>query len=154
MMVYLHPSAASRDVPYTMGMGSANGLSGGIEVDKRTEGTVKINSNAPSHGHDQRQIHSPFSTLFSPTHGQPLLDSFQSLQVPHAQSHDVNQRSMEKQAITRAEESLPTSGNNHSDSDEDAKLPATGLVALWEVLRGLADVTTERAEKVGSHIFS
>lgn len=34
------------------------------------------------------------------------------------------------------------------DDDENGGLPASGLVAPWEVLRGLADVATERAAKV------
>ena len=35
-----------------------------------------------------------------------------------------------------------------SDVEEDAvELPAQGLVAPWEVLRGLADVATQRAAK-------
>lgn len=37
-----------------------------------------------------------------------------------------------------------------SDVEEDnGELPASGLVAPWEVLRGLADVAIERATKVG-----
>ncbi|OJT02751.1 hypothetical protein TRAPUB_6745 [Trametes pubescens] len=37
-----------------------------------------------------------------------------------------------------------------SDAEEDTgELPASGLVAPWEVLRGLADVAIERAAKVG-----
>lgn len=36
-----------------------------------------------------------------------------------------------------------------SDAEEDSgELPASGLVAPWEVLRGLADVAIERAAKV------
>ena len=36
-----------------------------------------------------------------------------------------------------------------SDAEEEGgELPASGLVAPWEVLRGLADVAIERAAKV------
>ena len=34
------------------------------------------------------------------------------------------------------------------DDEENGELPAQGLLAPWEVLRGLADVATERAAKV------
>ena len=37
---------------------------------------------------------------------------------------------------------------NSSDDEETAELPASGLVAPWEVLRGLADAAAERAAKV------
>ena len=32
--------------------------------------------------------------------------------------------------------------------EDDGELPASGLVAPWEVLRGLADVAIERAAQV------
>lgn len=41
-----------------------------------------------------------------------------------------------------------TSGESSELDDEDnGELPASGLVAPWEVLRGLADVAIERAAK-------
>lgn len=49
---------------------------------------------------------------------------------------------------------LPSSSNVTSadssdvDDEENGELPASGLVAPWEVLRGLADVAIERANKV------
>jgi hypothetical protein len=43
-----------------------------------------------------------------------------------------------------------TSADSTDYEDEDnGELPASGLVAPWEVLRGLADVAIERAAKVG-----
>ena len=48
-----------------------------------------------------------------------------------------------------------TSANSSDlDDEENGELPASGLVAPWEVLRGLADVAIERAAKVSSHTFS
>ena len=42
-----------------------------------------------------------------------------------------------------------TSANSSDlDDEENGELPASGLVAPWEVLRGLADVAIERAAKV------
>lgn len=47
-----------------------------------------------------------------------------------------------------------TSANSSDlDDEENGELPASGLVAPWEVLRGLADVAIERAAKV-SRTFS
>lgn len=49
---------------------------------------------------------------------------------------------------------LPSSSNVTSadssdvDDEDNGELPASGLVAPWEVLRGLADVAIERANKV------
>ncbi|KZT02423.1 uncharacterized protein LAESUDRAFT_730171 [Laetiporus sulphureus 93-53] len=40
-----------------------------------------------------------------------------------------------------------TSANSSDVEEEDGELPASGLVAPWEVLRGLADVAIERAAK-------
>lgn len=39
------------------------------------------------------------------------------------------------------------------DDDDSGELPASGLVAPWEVLRGLADVAIERAAKVSTSTF-
>lgn len=42
-----------------------------------------------------------------------------------------------------------TSADSSEVEDDDGELPASGLVAPWEVLRGLADVAIQRAAKVG-----
>ncbi|KAJ3483300.1 hypothetical protein NLJ89_g12074 [Agrocybe chaxingu] len=42
-----------------------------------------------------------------------------------------------------------TSADSSDIEEDDDGLPATGLVAPWEVLRGLADVAIERASKAG-----
>ena len=47
-----------------------------------------------------------------------------------------------------------TSGDSSEIEDDDnGELPASGLVAPWEVLRGLADVAIERAAKVSARIY-
>lgn len=46
-----------------------------------------------------------------------------------------------------------TSGDSSDIEDDDnGELPASGLVAPWEVLRGLADVAIERAAKVSASL--
>jgi hypothetical protein len=48
-----------------------------------------------------------------------------------------------------------TSADSSELEDEDnGDLPASGLVAPWEVLRGLADVAIERAAKVSTHLLN
>jgi hypothetical protein len=57
---------------------------------------------------------------------------------------------------------FPTTETSPDSSDEDedgGELPASGLVAPWEVLRGLADVAIQRAAKVSQcertyHLFT
>ena len=44
--------------------------------------------------------------------------------------------------------SLDDSADSTDAEDNDGELPAKGLVAPWEVLRGLADVAIERAAQV------
>lgn len=70
------------------------------------------------------------------------------------------QRSLSKQPVTGGVKRPAPSSNVTStessdiDDDENGELPDSGLVAPWEVLRGLADVAIERAAKVGFDIFS
>ena len=44
--------------------------------------------------------------------------------------------------------STVTSADSSEAEEDGGELPASGLVAPWEVLRGLADVAIERAAKV------
>lgn len=56
-------------------------------------------------------------------------------------------RSPKRKAITSS--SNATSSNNTEDEDEDnGELPSRGLLAPWEVLRGLAEVAAERSARV------
>ncbi|KAJ3734654.1 hypothetical protein DFJ43DRAFT_1060921 [Lentinula guzmanii] len=94
----------------------------------------------------------------TPQQGGPVLPPFSSLQTLHPQSSVRFQGPSEEQIRVGRQPSsnkrqAPGSSNvtsaNSSDIDDDesGELPASGLVAPWEVLRGLADVATERAAK-------
>lgn len=74
--------------------------------------------------------------------------------MPSARYQGVDQRSLNKQSVSGIKRPAPSSNVTSADSsdiddDENGELPASGLVAPWEVLRGLADVAIERAAKVG-----
>jgi hypothetical protein len=49
--------------------------------------------------------------------------------------------------------SAPTSADSSDEEEDGGELPASGLVAPWEVLRGLADVAIERAAKASRYNF-
>lgn len=48
----------------------------------------------------------------------------------------------------QASSNVPSADSSDVEEDDNGELPASGLVAPWEVLRGLADVAIERANKV------
>ena len=50
--------------------------------------------------------------------------------------------------------STATSAESSDDDDDGGELPASGLMAPWEVLRGLADVAIQRAAKVSQRKVS
>jgi len=52
----------------------------------------------------------------------------------------------------QASSNVPSADSSDIDEDDNGELPASGLVAPWEVLRGLADVAIERATKVLLHV--
>ncbi|KAA1467894.1 hypothetical protein DENSPDRAFT_833050 [Dentipellis sp. KUC8613] len=66
-------------------------------------------------------------------------NSRQSQQSKHLNVPGTSKRSLPHSTATSAESS--------EVEDEDGELPASGLVAPWEVLRGLADVAIQRAAK-------
>ncbi|KAJ3910125.1 hypothetical protein F5879DRAFT_930999 [Lentinula edodes] len=93
-----------------------------------------------------------------PQQGGPVLPPFSSLQTLHPQSSVRFQGPPEEQARVGRQggsnkRQAPSTSNVTSadssdiDDDENGELPASGLVAPWEVLRGLADVASERAAK-------
>ena len=45
---------------------------------------------------------------------------------------------------------VTSAGSSEVEDEDNGELPASGLVAPWEVLRGLADVAIERAAKVST----
>ncbi|KAL0578601.1 hypothetical protein V5O48_003392 [Marasmius crinis-equi] len=74
----------------------------------------------------------------------PVLPPFSSIQAMGGTHHQGNVSSKRPAPGS----SNVTSAASSDDEDEDSgELPASGLVAPWEVLRGLADVASERADK-------
>jgi hypothetical protein len=53
-----------------------------------------------------------------------------------------------KRTAPPSSNSNATSADSTDIEDDNGELPASGLVAPWEVLRSLADVAIERAAKV------
>lgn len=111
------------------------------------------NTQAYSHG-TAAQSHAlpPFSSIS--TMGPPAQQgNISSLRYQTAD----NSRSLPRNISSGSKRQAPSSSNvtsaDSSDLDEEdnGELPASGLVAPWEVLRGLADVAIERAAKVSSH---
>ncbi|KAF5388490.1 hypothetical protein D9757_004585 [Collybiopsis confluens] len=111
----------------------------------------------PQNGNYQQQPQQPGSQP-----GGPVLPPFSTLQTMshlHPQSSVRFQSAPEDPARSGRQpgsnkRQAPSSSNvtsaNSSDGedDESGELPASGLVAPWEVLRGLADVASERAAKM------
>ncbi len=52
----------------------------------------------------------------------------------------------------QASSNVPSADSSDIDEDDNGELPASGLLAPWEVLRGLADVAIERAAKVSLYV--
>jgi hypothetical protein len=73
----------------------------------------------------------------------PVLPPFSSIRFHHT-DNGVSQRRPFSQPQKRSVSSNVHSGDS-SGAEEEEGLPAKGLVAPWEVLRGLADVAIERA---------
>lgn len=88
----------------------------------------------------------PFSSI------QTMADPMSQSNVPiRYQSGDQNYSKnypLSTTAKRQAASSIPIVESSDEDDDENGELPASGLVAPWEVLRGLADVAVERAAKV------
>lgn len=113
-----------------------------------------------SYSHYSAQGHYPSST--QPSQG-PMLPPFSSIQTmgpPSSQQANVSSIRYDNGHPSRphsqpsAKRHAPGSANVTSadssdiDEEETGELPDSGLVAPLEVLRGLADVATERAAKV------
>ena len=81
----------------------------------------------------------------------PPFSAIDSMGPPR--SHPTNVSSMRyHSAPSNSKRPAPSSNVTSADStdaeEDDGELPASGLVAPWEVLRGLADVAIERAAQV------
>lgn len=80
--------------------------------------------------------------------------------VRYQPSDSGYQRSSGKNPVSGSKRNAPPSSNVTSadssdiDDDDGGELPASGLVAPWEVLRGLADVAIEKAAKVETSVPS
>ena len=96
-------------------------------------------------------------------HSLPPFSSIQAMGAPSAQSNNVSSirfqapsnTHLQRQSLKHSGLKRPlssshlTSGESSDfDDEENGELPAHGLVAPWEVLRGLADVASRRAAKV------
>lgn len=74
------------------------------------------------------------------------------------QSSEPGYRSSSSKYPSGSKRQAPPSSNVTSadssdfDDEDGGELPASGLVAPWEVLRGLADVAIERAAKVDASV--
>lgn len=89
----------------------------------------------------------PFSSIESSGSSQPNNVSsvryHEAARTQHIRAEGSSnlKRPMPQSNVTSAD-------STDNDEDEDGELPASGLVAPWEVLRGLADVAVQQASKV------
>lgn len=97
----------------------------------------------------------PFSHISS-TMGPPTQQGNVS-SLRYQSGENAHTRNLARNLASGSKRQAPTSSNVTSadssdlDDEENGELPASGLVAPWEVLRGLADVAIERAAKVCKH---
>ncbi|EIW86878.1 hypothetical protein CONPUDRAFT_134221 [Coniophora puteana RWD-64-598 SS2] len=71
----------------------------------------------------------------------------------HRHAHAATTTSGNKRAIPSSS-NVTSADSSDVDDDDNGELPASGLVAPWEVLRGLADVAIERAAKENGEMSS
>ena len=96
----------------------------------------------------------PFSSIETMGRGQPS-------NVSSMRYHPAEQRQQPRtngpEAASGSKRAAPptssavTSADSTDVEEDDGGLPASGLTAPWEVLRGLADVAIERAAQVREH---
>jgi hypothetical protein len=82
-------------------------------------------------------------------HGEQPQQPQQQQHHPHGHAHPHApgvSSSLKRQGVTA---SNATSADSSDVDEDEGELPTQGMVAPWEVLRGLADVAIERAKKVG-----
>ncbi|KAG6887862.1 hypothetical protein C0995_012113 [Termitomyces sp. Mi166 len=99
-------------------------------------------------GGGQGPVLPPFSTISSmgPPTAQSNVSSlrYQASENQHPHPMSRNQTSSMKRHATS---NAASTNSSDIDDEDNGELPASGLVAPWEVLRGLADVAIERAAK-------
>lgn len=102
---------------------------------------------ASGQGHQQGGSHG--TTL-------PPFSSLETMGPPRSQHSNVSSVRYHP-ATSGSKRAAPSSNVTSADStdveEDDGELPASGLVAPWEVLRGLADVAIERAAQVVAFRF-
>lgn len=131
----------------------------------------------PTHRHthsgemypSQQPDHSSYSQSGQPSQGyvsgghQPVLPPFSTLEssgssqpnnVSSVRYHEASRTQHLRAEGSGLKRTMPQSNVTSADStdnddDDNGELPASGLVAPWEVLRGLADVAVQQASKVG-----
>jgi hypothetical protein len=102
-------------------------------------------------------------TASAQSHSLPPFSSLSTLGPPAQQGNvsslryqaTENSRHLSRNLPSGAKRQAPSSNVTSADSsdldeEDNGELPASGLVAPWEVLRGLADVAIRRAAKVCS----
>jgi hypothetical protein len=112
-------------------------------------------------GNSQGPVLPPFSSIQTMGGTGMQQGSISSIRY-HPTDNGISQRQQypkhhNTSSASSSKRHAPVSSNvtsaNSSDleDDDDGELPASGLVAPWEVLRGLADVAIERAAKACTH---
>ncbi|KAG6830299.1 hypothetical protein H0H92_001377 [Tricholoma furcatifolium] len=104
-----------------------------------------------SHGYghsSQGPVLPPFSSISSmgPPTAQTNVSSLRYQAVEASHSHPTS-RSQVSGSKRHATSNAVSANSSDLDDEDNGELPASGLVAPWEVLRGLADVAIERAAK-------
>lgn len=79
-------------------------------------------------------------------HPQDHIQQQQQQQQLHSHPHAPGVSSSLKRPISIS--AVTSADSSDVDEEDDGELPREGMVAPWEVLRGLADVAIERAKKV------
>lgn len=107
------------------------------------------NYNTPSQ-HSQGPTLPPFSSIsiMGPPSQQSNVSSvrYQSSDPNYPRSSGKYQSGSKRQASSN----VTSADSSDVEDDDNGELPSHGLVAPWEVLRGLADVAIDRASKVGA----
>jgi len=95
-------------------------------------------------GHHHGPVLPPFSSIDTPGSSRSNVSSVRYQEEPRQGGFRVpdpaigSKRPMPQSTVTSADSS-------DNEEEDNGELPASGLVAPWEVLRGLADVAVERA---------
>lgn len=112
-------------------------------------GPAQSFSQAPNRPPSSNTVLPPFSSFMPPP---PQVGNNVSSMRFHSQDHKSVERYPHASGSKRpnvATSNVTSAESSDVEDDDDGGLPASGLVAPWEVLRGLADVAIQRAAKEG-----